>query len=326
VRAALVILAACLVAGCGAARNNAGGVPNGGNPGLLVIGGVLEPGARHPPIDNYALRPDGTGIRKLAFSSNNWDLGFSADGRFVVMTVTSAHDESLIVASRADGSERHVVSFPKDSEVVSPSLSPDGTTVAFGYTPDWQSGPDLWTVSVDGRGLKRLSTTGDVLSVDWSPDGTRIAFVDDYGLGSDGALGDIYVVRADGSELHRIATGFQGLGREVVWSPDGKRIAFQDAKQRLSIVDADGGNVDVLAPHGEAPAWSPDGKRLAFLRVVYCPNYIACTRSRILIVDVAGGTPREVGPKFGDTVSLSWTTAALQPSAAGSKIGSPPSS
>jgi Tol biopolymer transport system component len=344
VRAALAILAACFVAGCGAARPT--GTPTPSNPGLLVFGGVVVPVPEppglstpwHQPISYYALHPDGTGLRKLAFSSDERDLGFSADGRFAAMWDTSPDDKSRIVVSRADGSERHVVSFPNRTyaDVLSPSLSPDAKSVAFGYTPDYYGDPpnyegdpqDLWTVSTDGQGLKRLTKTGDVLSVDWSPDGTRIAFLDGSRLesSSDGAVGDIYVVRADGSELHRIATGFTGQGRAVVWSPDGKRIAFQDSKQRLSIVDADGGNVDALAPHGEAPAWSPDGTRLAFLRVVFCRGYIACTRSRIFIVDVDGGTPREVGPNFGNPVSLSWTTATLRPTPTGSKIGSPPSS
>jgi Tol biopolymer transport system component len=240
-----------------------------------------------------------------------------------------AEDWNGIVVSRADGSDRRVVPLPKDATAGAPAVSPDGKTVALAYAPNLDASPmDLWTVSVDGSHLERLATTGEVLSIAWSPDGKHIAFVDGSQLenSSSGATADIYVVRADGSELQRIATGFTGQGSEVVWSPDGKRIAFQDAKQRLSVVDADGGNVDTLAPHGEAPAWSPDGKRLAFLRVVFCRGYVACTRSRIFIVDVDGGPPREVGPKIGNPVSLAWTTATLQPSPASSKIGSPPSS
>lgn len=329
-RAALALFAACLLVGCGGARDQAAGVSNANadNPGFIVFGGVPDPSGRHPPIGHYALRPDGTGLRKLAFSPDEGDLGFSADGRFASVSVPSSGRESLIVVSRPNGSERRVVPLPKGSYAFSPSLSPDGQSVALALTRDLDTGHfELWTVSVDGRGLERLSSTGDVLSTAWSPDGSRIAFVDGSALAdsSDGAVGDVYVVRTDGSDLRRIVRAFTGIGG-VAWSPDGKRLAFEDEAQRISIVDADGGKADVVAPDGQAPAWSPDGKRLAFLRVSSCGSYGACSRAKILLADVSSGAIREVGPKFGGAVSLSWTTATLEPGAEGSKSPVPPSS
>jgi Tol biopolymer transport system component len=319
VRLALTILAACLVAGCGAARNGTGGAPSPADPGLIVIAGVLDlaapvpPGWKHPPVAYYALQPGGGEIRKLAFADSDRDLGFSADGRWAAMTAT---DDKLIIA-RFDGSDRRSVPLPGNGYPASPSLSPDGKHVAFAYTEGTSDRTDLWTVAADGRDPSRLKSPGNVLSVAWSPDGSRIAFVDGSQLadGSDGAVGELYVVDSDGSDLRRVAPAFTGLAFEVVWSPDGKRIAFEDERQRLVTADADGANVSVVSRQGQAPAWSPDGKELAFLRVTACQSYLACSRGRILVADLETGTVREVGPKFGAPITLSWTIADLWPRA-----------
>jgi Tol biopolymer transport system component len=318
VRGALPILAACLVAGCGARSGTPS--PESKGPGLLVFGGVPDPSARHPPIAHYALRPDGEGLRKLAFSPDDGDLSFSPDGRFAAMWVPTGRGVestgSRLVVSRADGSERHVVPLPKGSTTASPSLSPDGKTVAMAYLPAGSAQSfQLWTVSVDGQGLRRVGGR-EVVSVAWSPDGSRIAYVDDSGMtsSSEGAVGDLYVVRPDGSDLRKVVQSFSGLGQEVSWSPDGKRLAFEDKDQRISIVDADGGDSKALAPDGETPAWSPDGKRVAFLRVRTCGSYgLSCLRAQILVVDVESGAITPVGSRFGGAVSLAWTTASVLP-------------
>jgi Tol biopolymer transport system component len=316
VRAVLAILGVCLLAGCGARGQHArsGGATR--DPGVLVTGGVIEPVPRpppgqntpwHAPISYYALRPDGTVARKLpGFSYLDFDVDFSADGKLAVMSSADG-----IVVSHADGSDRRAVPLPADPIADAPALSPDGKTVALAYAPDAESvdfSTNLWTVSVDGSDLRRLTTTGDVLSSSWSPDGKRIAFTDGSQLenSSSGAVADLYVVDGDGSNLHRVGRSFTGLGREVEWSPDGSRIAFEDAEQRIVISDPEGGSPEVVAGEGESPAWSPDGKRIAFLRIKECGRYVACVRSRIFVADLATGKEHAVGPKFGEPVSLSW--------------------
>jgi TolB protein len=50
------------------------------------------------------------------------------------------------------------------------------------------------------------------------------------------------------------------------WSPDGRRIAF-DLDGRIGVMDADGGNVELLSFPGvpaSRPAWSPGGDQLVF--------------------------------------------------------------
>ena len=77
--------------------------------------------------------------------------------------------------------------------------------------------------------------------------------------------GTIHVVRADGTGVRRLTTGYK-----PAWSPDGERIAFvREARGNADIyvADADGQNARRLtrARGGDVtPAWSPDGTRIAF--------------------------------------------------------------
>ena len=97
---------------------------------------------------------------------------------------------------------------------------------------------------------------------DWSPDGTKIAFVSSR----DGAGSQIYVMDADGKNVIRLTDG-QGSKRDPDWSPDGRKIAFSvDGREDyIAVMDADGRNREKLEGQAGDPSWSPDGKQIAFV-------------------------------------------------------------
>jgi acetyl esterase/lipase len=92
----------------------------------------------------------------------------------------------------------------------------------------------------------------------WSPDGGHIAFQSDYG-----GERAVWVMRADGSALRRIAAG-----GEASWSPDGALLAFESGDGRLATIRADGSGLALLTDDPTefvyAVAWSPDGAHIAY--------------------------------------------------------------
>jgi Tol biopolymer transport system component len=101
----------------------------------------------------------------------------------------------------------------------------------------------------------------------WSPDGTRVAVVDDDPFG-----GGLVVVDPDsGSELEVTDDAVTG----VAWEPAGERIAFLASDPSVDPFELVGESRLMLAVPGDRPtelaavsgfgsmAWSPDGSRIA---------------------------------------------------------------
>ena len=90
----------------------------------------------------------------------------------------------------------------------------------------------------------------DLLSLAWSPDGSRLAFV---GQGPRG-VEEIFTIKSDGTDLKQITyqddfghTGSFEMtrGQRLTWSPDGKYLAFvrestEEQEQRIWIIKSDG--------------------------------------------------------------------------------------
>src|SRR5437667_1075724 len=110
----------------------------------------------------------------------------------------------------------------------------------------------------------------------WSPDGRQLVFT-----GYDGGLSDLFVVNADGSDLHRL-TNDKNADLQPAWSPDGKTIAFATDRGpetdssplrfgnlRIALLHLDNGSIEVLRHMDQGknidPAWAPDGRSLAFV-------------------------------------------------------------
>jgi len=148
----------------------------------------------------------------------------------------------------------------------SPSPTPGATgKVAFGSVRG--STMQIFVMNGDGSAQTRLTDkTYDSYAPVWSPDGTKIAFVN-YLHGQ----GEVYVMDADGSNQIRL-TNSNG-SRNPSWSPDSTKIALTTYDQSFNsdvfVVNADGTGMTNLSqdPTGTSslPRWSPDGTKIIFI-------------------------------------------------------------
>jgi Tol biopolymer transport system component len=193
----------------------------------------------------FVLNADGTETRLT--EGDAWITGgsFSPDGSRVVY----ATDPGISVVDAAGGSPQVLITR---TGLVTPTFSPDGFKIA--YFAWVGQGARLRVMSGDGSGSRALTRhvfedTGNALDLVWSPDGTRLAI--DYG-------GDIYTIRADGSDLTLVIPH----GGSPNWSPDGSHIAYdyEDVSYppgpNLEIADADGKNIQMFGSARSGP-WNP---------------------------------------------------------------------
>jgi TolB protein len=111
--------------------------------------------------------------------------------------------------------------------------SPDGRRLLI-TAPSAQSPGDLYVMGADGSNRRRLLATRPTEQPeDWSPDGKRILFTRYHD--ASGRDADVYVMRADGTRLRKLAHG-----RSAVWSPDGRRILYIRNYSELYVMNADG--------------------------------------------------------------------------------------
>lgn len=107
------------------------------------------------------------------------------------------------------------------------AVSPDGKSAALTVTEydvkENRGSGDIWIVSLDGERLQRF-TTGETSesSPQWSPDGTRIAFLAKRG---DDDYSQLYIIPADGGEARSVTDMPLGVSHPQ-WLPDGRGIVF----------------------------------------------------------------------------------------------------
>jgi len=154
-----------------------------------------------------------------------------------------------------------------------PDFSPDGSKICFTLHSDSRevariAGADsipksalgIYVMNADGSDPTLLAGKRSG-RCDWSPDGTKIAFIS----GDNPGHQDVYVMNADGSKQTNITRSTRKANLDLTWSPDGTRIAFEsnrDGVLAIYTMKPDGSDVIRLTPNSDLggdtePTWQP---------------------------------------------------------------------
>ena len=94
------------------------------------------------------------------------------------------------------------------------------------FISDREGHGDVWIMNADGSDPVNLTQGRDCASPAWSPDGTKIAYID---VGADYSGSDVWVVDADGGNLQQLTgkpvTEYIAPGA-LFWSEDGSSIRY----------------------------------------------------------------------------------------------------
>jgi hypothetical protein len=167
-----------------------------------VIGGTVLPGA---PVLAVAVF-DLTG-RELFAIGNYDDASWTSDGKLVA--TGALYDPGLVEIDPATTTVRAIA--PDLVNPSSPSVSPDGRTIAF------TTGGKVWLIDRDGANLRQLFPHGLTQQRPvFSPDGTKIALIICNTMASD-MTGEVFVIDLQTREVSPIRTR---TGSSLVPDPD----------------------------------------------------------------------------------------------------------
>jgi len=186
----------------------------------------------------------------------------------------------------------------------------DGATVSENYTVTCTDPPEgrivtlriegwsswMSVMNADGSGLTDLLPWDAYVSgnrrIDWSPDGSQIAFAAASGGQPRVAL---YVMNKDASGVTRLTSDVESDWEYYPsWSQDGSKIAFSGepaASGEIWVIGSDGTGLTQLTDHPEysstQPSWSPDGSKIAYFHSTHW-GWMNDSDDRIYVMNADG--------------------------------------
>lgn len=207
------------------------------------------------------MRADGSHLTKLAKYSGgggiNQCISWAPDGKSLLY---DRDDDIWTVKSNGNGAKR-IIPGPTFQDC--PSYAPNGKRFVF-CRNDPNGGIDLVITDRDGSHAQILAGTPNggtafgPTEPDWSPDGKRIAFIQNGGGGA-----DIGSIKPNGTGANVLVSG-KKTEVDPAYSPDGKQIAYaaliNEDTTYIRRAPVDGGPAKNITPKGQHwfnPSWQP---------------------------------------------------------------------
>ena len=201
----------------------------------------------------HTVRVDGTDRKRI---TTGHSPAYSPDGKKLAFT----RDGDVWTMGAGGGNQKNLTDGGKNPGGGGPAWSPDGSKIA--YTS--QTRGDIWTMDADDgsrrrniSGPFREENFGSAFSIDFSPDGKRVAFESSVQVGGKyGCIyGNVYTMDARGSAWENLTRNeepdpkkceyaFTNSSGSPAYSPDGERLAYTSGTyyDGVTLTDLDGSN------------------------------------------------------------------------------------
>jgi dipeptidyl aminopeptidase/acylaminoacyl peptidase len=187
----------------------------------------------------------------------------------LVVPVEEGDHTRLAVVHVSDSSPRRLGRDHTDldelGDETEPAIAPDGSRVAYTFTPRVDlNRSEIRVAEVETGSVRALTGTPEMHDREaaWSPDGARIAYASERS-----GWYELHLVGADGTGDRQLTADGADFS-EYDWHPDGTRIAAcrgRNGRFELVVVDAESGVVELVARGGSwgAPNWTSTGAIVA---------------------------------------------------------------
>lgn len=181
----------------------------------------------------YIMNANGTDQKRLTRtpSLEEGSPTWSPDGTRIAFdvvdlsTATPTYDLYVMKANGTDRNRTRLTTNPGND--FGPDWSPDSDKIAFTSFRNGRYGVyTMGPVPEGGENEPRHLAGGSGSTLDWSPNGKKIALMVDVRPKYHDPVYEIYTMNADGTERIRLTTDVRNDDRYPAWSPNGQKIAF----------------------------------------------------------------------------------------------------